>query len=145
MDTKRIVIGTLVGAVTLHVMGFLIFGLALVDFGMANRGPATDAFKEPQLRWAFALGDLALATLVTLAIVIRGVPTIAGGVVTGAVVGCLVWFGVSFIQYGYLNVWNLTATIVGPLCSTIQYGIAGAVIAAVLARVPRSAAMRPAE
>lgn len=145
MDTKRILVGALVGAVTLHVVGYLIFGIALVDFGLANRGSATGAFRDPQLRWFFALGDLTLATLLTLGIIIRGVPTIAGGVVTGAVVGLLAWLGVSLITYGYANLWNLTATIVFPLFSAIQYGVAGAVIAAALARVPKSATIRPAE
>ena len=145
MDMKRVVIGTIVGAVTLHVVGYLIFGIALVDFGLANRGSATGAHRDLPLRWFFALGDLSLAALLTLGIVIRGAPTIAKGLVTGAVIGFLVWFGANFILYGYANVWNLTATIVGTLASTIQYGIAGAVVAAVLARVPKSASVRPAE
>jgi len=65
--------------------------------------------------------------------------------VTGAVIGFVVWFHADFIMYGFTNVWNLTLTIVDPPLSAITRGIAGALIAAVLARVPKGSAVRPAE
>ncbi len=63
---------------------------------------------------------------------------------TGVVVGFLTWFGVDFTLYGYESRWNLMLTIVDPLLAAIQFCIAGAVVAAVLARVPKSAGIQPA-
>ena len=69
---------------------------------------------------------------------------IAIGTIVGAVVGFLTWFGVDFTLYGYESRWNLMLTIVDPLLAAIQFAAAGAVIAAALARVPKSAGIQPA-
>ena len=140
MDTKRIVIGTFVGGITLYVVGYLIFDLAVADFYAANRGPATDAFREAPLVWAVVLGDFALALLVTLGIVSPPASlTIGGGFITGAVIGFLAWFHTDFTYYGYFNVWNMPIPIVDPFLEIVHEGIAGAVIAAVLMRIPTAA------
>jgi hypothetical protein len=139
VDTKRLVIGTVVGGITLHVVGYLIYELALAGFFDANAGSATGVARDAQLMWAVALGNLALAALVTLAVGTRpGSATVIGGFRIGAIVGFLMWFGVDFIHYGITNIWNLTATIVDPLLEAIHVGIAGAVIAAVLGRIAES-------
>ena len=146
MDMKRLAIGTIVGAVTMHAAGYLLFQLALVDFYAMNVGSATGVERDVTLQWALAVGNIPLAALITYCIDSRsGAPTIAGGFVTGAVIGFVVWFHADFIMYGFTNVWNLTLTIVDPPLSAITRGIAGALIAAVLARVPKGSAARPAE
>jgi len=138
MDTKRLVIGTIVGGVTLYLAGYLIFELATADFYAANA--ATGLYRDAPLQWATALGSLSLAALVTLGVASRAdAPTVAAGFVTGAVIGFLLWFGVDFIRYGNSDRWNLTLTIVDPLLELIRNGIVGAAIAAVLARVPKVA------
>ena len=132
MDTKRFVIGTVAGGITMFAVGYLIWRLAFAGFFAANVGSATGVARETPLIWASVLGHLALAALVTLAVGSRaGSPTVAGGLKTGAIVGFLVWLGVDFIFYGSTNMSNLTATIVDPLLELVRTGIAGAVIAAV--------------
>ena len=140
MDMKRLLIGAIVGAITLHLTGILIFQMAAGDFYTANQG-RLDIMRPDILRWSLILGDIALAALYTMGIMSRpGEPTIRDGAITGAVYGFLVWFGVDFIIYGFIDTWNLTLTIVDPILSLIHAGIAGAVIAAVLARVPKGVA-----
>lgn len=136
MDTKRLIIGTLVGAITLFVLGYLIWELAFADFFAANAGSATGVERDPPLMWAVALGTVSYAALLTLAIETRGgSATIVEGLKIGAIVGFLMWFGADFIIYGFQNVSNLTATIADSLLELIHGGIAGAVIAAVLGKV----------
>jgi hypothetical protein len=53
-------------------------------------------------------------------------------------VGFLLWFTADFMFYGYTNLSTLTKTIVDPLLEIVHGGIAGAVIAAVLKKVPAS-------
>ena len=140
MDTKRLIIGTIVGVVTLHVVGYLMFDLATVGFYAANDAAAANFSRDVNLQWSIGLGSLYLAALLTFVLVSRaGVLTIGTGAAIGAVVGFLVWAGVDFIRYGYEDRWNLTLTIIDSLLGAVQTGIGGAVIAAVLARVPKSA------
>ena len=135
MDTKRFVIGTLAGGITMYLVGYLIWALAFSGFFAANAGSATGVARETGLVWAVVLGHLSLAALVTLAVERRaGSSTIVDGFKIGAIMGFLIWFGVDFIHYGITNVSNLTATIVDPLLEIVRTGIGGAVIAALLGR-----------
>jgi hypothetical protein len=56
MDTKRILIGTLVGGVAMYVFGYLIFELAFGGFYARNVGSATAVLRDTPLQWAVALG-----------------------------------------------------------------------------------------
>ena len=135
MNTKRFMVGTLVGGLTMWGVGYLIWDLAFADFFPANAGSATGVARDAPLVWAVALGTFSLAALVTLAVGSKArSSTIGTGFKIGATVGFLVWFGVDFILYGVQNVSNLTATIVDPLLELVHTGIGGAVIAAVLGR-----------
>ena len=139
MDTKRILIGTLVGGVAMYALGYLIFELAFGGFYATNVGSASGVFRDSDLQWAVALGSLSLAALVTLAIESRPGPlTIGKGFSTAAVVGFLLWLGVDFIRYGGTNVPNLRRTLVDPLLEIVRNGAVGAIIAAVLARIAKS-------
>lgn len=133
MDTKRLIIGTIVGAITLYIFGYLIWELAFADFFAANVGSATGVYRDTPLPWAVALGNVSYAALLTLAIGTRDrIATIVEGTKITAIMGFLMWFGVDFFLYGFQLVWNLTATITDSLLELIHAGIAGAVIAAVL-------------
>jgi hypothetical protein len=145
MDMKRLVIGTIVGAITVHIIGYLIFDIAVADYYASNRGTPA-AFRDMPIQWSLVLGNVAMALLITLGIESRGnAPTLVSGFVTGAVIGFLVWFHVDYVMYSYTNLWTFNVTAVDPLLEIVHGGITGAVIAAVLARVPKGAAIRPAE
>ncbi len=136
MDIKRFIIGTVMGAITLYVLGYLIFDLALAEFYAANAGSATGLVKDPQVIWAVALGTLSYAALLAFAIGTRaGSTTIVEGLKIGAIVGFLMWFGADFIFYGIFNISNLTLTFVDSLLELIRGGITGAVIATVLGTI----------
>jgi hypothetical protein len=139
MDTRRILIGSLVGGVAMHFLGYLIFELAFGSFYAANVGSATGVARDTYVLWAVALGSLSLAVLVTLAIESRPGPlTIRKGFSTAATVGFLLWLGVDFLRYGGTNVPNLTRTLVDPLLEIVRTGAVGAIVAAVLVRVTKT-------
>jgi len=136
MDTKRILIGTLVGGVAMYVFGYLIFELVFGGFYARNVGSASGVLRDTPLQWAVALGSLSLAALVTLAIETRPGPlTIGKGFTTAAVVGFLLWLGVDLLRYGGTNVPNLTRTLVDPVLEIVRNGAVGVIVAAVLARI----------
>ncbi len=136
MDAKRFVIGTLVGGITMYLVGYLIWVLAFAEFFAANVGSATGVARESSLVWAVVLGTFSLSALVTLAVGSQaGGFTILNGLKVGAIVGFLVWFGVDFMHFGVRNISNLKATIVDPLLEIVRTGIGGAVIAAVLGKL----------
>jgi hypothetical protein len=140
MDSTRLATGTVAGGVTLFVLGYLIFDLAFASFYLANAGSATGVMRDAQLLWAVALGSLAYAALITYVMAnARGPMTTGAGITIGATVAFLLWFTVDLTLYGISNVSNLTRTIVDPLLEAVRGGVAGAVIAAVLGKVPVAA------
>jgi len=136
MDFKRLVTGTLVGGITLYVLGYLIFDVGVESFYAANAGSATGVVRDPQLLWAVLLGTFAYAALITLAIGSRsGTATAGSGAQVGAVVGFLLWVTTDFILYGITNISNLTRTVVDPLLELVRAGIAGGIVAVTLAKM----------
>jgi hypothetical protein len=140
VDTKRLAIGTLVGAITLNVVGYLIWVMLFAEFFAANAGSATGVSRDQRIFWAIALANLAHGTLLSLAIISRArSTTIMEGFKLGAIIGFLVWLGVDFVRYATENVSNLTGAIVDPLLEFVHWGIAGAAVAAVVGKVTASA------
>lgn len=133
MNAKNIIIGTVVGGITLFLLGYLIFEMVFGEFYSANMGSATGVVRETPVMWAGVLASVSYAVLLTLAILSRSdSPTIVDGFKVAAIVGFLLWFTVDFTFYGIFNLTNLTLAIVDPLLELVHAGIAGAVIAAVL-------------
>ena len=133
MDTRRIAVAVLVGAVVLYATGYLIFDVTLASFYTANAGSATGVARDGQIVWAMALANLSYAGLITFAISNRGdALSIVKGATIGAIVGFLVWFHVDFYFYSSANLANLTRTIVDPLLEFVHGGLGGAAIALVL-------------
>ena len=132
MNINRLVIGSLVGTVTLYILGILIFQTAFAEFYAANVGSATGVERESQIIWAGLLGALSYGVALTLALETRGDSiTAVDGLKVGAIVGFLIWFTVDLTFYGIQNVNNLTLAFVDPVLEAVRGGIAGTVIAAV--------------
>lgn len=137
MNHKKLVIGTIVGATTLQLAGYLIFEVILSDFYRENVGFAIDAFRAGTVIWALVIANISFSALITLCILGKaGALTVRRGFVTGLVVGFLVWLGMDFTTYAFTHLWTLMIVFVDPLVAAIHNGIAGAVIAFVLAKIP---------
>ena len=66
MNAKQFSLSTLLGGVILFLLGFLFYIVIFGNFFEANQGTATGVPKEAPDMWAIALGNLALAGLLTL-------------------------------------------------------------------------------
>jgi hypothetical protein len=131
MDTKRLLTGTVVGAVVLYALGYLFWGVLFVSFFEGQAGWATGLPREDTILWASAVGLLTIAMLITLAIGWTGGSSMMDGLKTGALVGFLVWFGVDMIIYANFNFGTLTVQLVDPFVELMRSGLAGAAIGAV--------------
>ena len=132
MDAKRVAIGTVVGGVTMFLVGYLIWNIVL-DYWNAAFVEAGVA-RETQLLWVNALSNVLAAALLTFTIERGGSSTIGAGVKIGAIVGFLVWAGVDLSFYANTTIFDLTTIILDPLLAGVWFGIGGGVISAVLGR-----------
>jgi hypothetical protein len=136
MNTKQWVGGTVVGAVVIYAVGYLIFTVLLGDYYAANSGSATGVMRDSQIVWALAVGALAYAALILYAMRSQaGSVTMVSGMQVGAIVGFLLWACADFSLYGITNMSNLTVTMLDPIAELVHGGIAGAALGALLPKL----------
>ena len=136
MNTKQWVLGTVIGAVVIYAVGYLIFTVLLGDYYAANSGSATGVMRDSQIVWALAVGALAYAALILYAMRSQaGSVNVVSGMKVGAVVGFLLWATADFSLYGITNMSNLAVTMLDPFAELVHGGIAGAVLGALLPKL----------
>ena len=134
MDVKRVLLATLAGAVTLFVLGFLVYALLLADF-FTNNQMANVEKTNPNLPLIF-VANLAQAFLFTF-IFERwaGIKTFATGAKAGALIGLLIALFVDLIFLATTNLGTPTTTLVDIVAQTVMGAIAGGVIGLVLGKL----------
>ena len=132
MDLKRLVIGTVVGGITMSVVGYLIWNVVFDYWGAGF--VAAGGSRESPLFLAEQLQNIPAALLVTLAVEKSGSSAIVSGIKCGAIVGFVIWSTVGLAYYANTTIFDLTETILDPLLASVQFGIAGGATATVLAK-----------
>jgi hypothetical protein len=130
MDAKRFVSGTVVGGIVLFATGYVIFNMVFAAFYRANGVSGVD--REMPIMWAAFVASLSYAALIAYALGTRSGTSIGSAALTGAIAGFLLWATADFVMYGFMNVQNLTRTLVDPALECAHGGIGGAAIGAVL-------------
>jgi hypothetical protein len=137
MDAKKRIVATLAGFVVFFLMGWLLYGMLLMNFFMENAGSATGVYRadSEMVYWALIVGNLLQSYLL---VYIFGkwanITTFGGGLKTGITIGLILGYGYDLTMYGTSNISNLTATLVDPLIVATMMGVSGGVIGVVLGR-----------
>lgn len=131
MFTKQNVLATLAGFVVMFVLGYVIWGLALTDFFAGHT--TNNIMKEPPIMGFIALGNLigAFALSSLYGKWARGIHSAKEGFQFGAWIGVFVGLGMGLLQYGVMEMMDMTGYMVEAVIDIIFYGIIGAVIAIV--------------
>jgi hypothetical protein len=134
MDGRKFAIATLAGGVTLFVVGYLVYGLALASF--LEQHMLAGIQRSPPRYIVLFIGQLATAAL--LATVIGYWARVAGaaeGAKAGALLGFLVALSVDLtVNATSLVYHSLRAVAVDVFAFTIVMAIGGAVVGAALGR-----------
>lgn len=137
MDLKKRMLATLAGFVVFFLLGWLLYGMLLMDFFNSNQGTASGVMRAEteMVWWALAVGNLMQAYLL---VYIFGnwanITTFGGGFKAGVIIGLIIGYGVDLTMYGTTNLMNLTAALVDPLVVAVMMGISGGVIGVVLGK-----------
>ena len=137
MDSKKRIMATLAGFVILFLLGWLLYGMLLMDFYQANSGTVIGVMREESemIWWALIVGNLLQAYLL---VYIFGkwanITSFGGGLKAGAILGLILGFAINLTMYGTTNMMNLTAALVDPFVGAAMMGITGGVIGYVLGR-----------
>ena len=127
MNTKTL-IGALIAGVVSFLLGWLIFGILLMDYYAANKVQYPGLLKDPMEIWPIAIADLAWGLLVSWIFSMANIRTVAKGITVGFLIGFLMVLGFDLLVYAELNLYS--TRLLG--LDVIMNGIMGAVSGAVL-------------
>ena len=137
MSASKRITATLAGFVVFFILGFLFYGVLLVDFFNANAGSASGVMRADteMVWWALVLGNLFQAYLL---VYVFGnwaqISSFGGGFKAGAIIGLIFGYGFDLTMYGTSNIMNLTGTLVDPLVLGVMMGATGGVIGMILGK-----------
>ena len=139
MDIKKLLTGGIVGGILYFLLGWLIYGMLLMDFMNNHPGTAGNVNKaEPDFLYLI-IGNLAMGFLLAYVFVKSSISSLAAGLVTGGIVGLLVCVGVDSVIYATTTIASKTAMAVDVAAFTVMSAIVGAVVGMVLGMGKKSA------
>ncbi len=125
----KIIRGTLFGGIAYFLMGWLVWGILLMDFYAANFNQCSSRPEMEMIWWAMIVSNLTIALLLTLFLKWSGAKGIVDGLKTGALFGFLFSLSLDLGYYSMTTMFNnFTAIIVDVVVNTVVMAILGLVI-----------------
>lgn len=125
----KIIRGTLFGGIAYFLMGWLVWGILLMDFYAANFNQCSSRPEMEMIWWAMIVSNLTIALLLTLFLKWSGTKGIVDGLKTGALFGFLFSLSLDLGYYSMTTMFNnFTAIIVDVVVNTVVMAILGLVI-----------------
>jgi hypothetical protein len=135
----RILRGTLFGGILYFLLGWLIWGILLMNFMSANMNTCANRPAEEMIWWSIILSNLVAGLLLTLILNWSKAKKVTDGLKIGAVFGLLYAAIVDFSFWSMTTIYSsLTVLIVDLLVTTVVFGIVGMVIVLTWGKEPQS-------
>ncbi len=136
MNTKNFTLAGIAGGITFFMLGWLVYGVILMDTMKSFAGSATGVDRgEDMLLWSIFLGNLASGFLLSFIFTRLGTinnPT--AGARAGFWIGLLMGAGFDFTLYGTSNISTLTGVLIDIVVFAFLTALTGAVVAWVIGK-----------
>lgn len=130
MNSKKFLIGGIAGGIAFFLLGWLVWGMLLMDFMKSHSNSSSGVFRTEadMVWWAMVVGNLAMGFLLSYVLSKASINTVAGGISTGAVIGLLMSASIDCTMYAQVNLFDTTSMIADIGASTVVTGIVGGII-----------------
>lgn len=130
----KLIAGTVAGTISMMIIGFLVFGLALDTYMKANTNRFDGLFKDPPNMILMVVSHLAFAGLLTMIAVYWGnIRNFVDGLKLGAIATLLVAIWTNTINEAFMDVYiGWVPILVDAAAATVVGAIVGGIIGAVL-------------
>ena len=144
MNTKKFLIGGIVGGIIYFLLGYVFYGNLFSDFFVKNAGSATGVSRamDQFVWWALALGNIFGGFLLSYVFIKSNVSTVGSGLLTGAAIGLLMAASYDLISYGTSNLTTTTGVVGDIGLFTLMSAITGAIVAWVLGLIGKASPAR---
>lgn len=135
MNIKKLLLGGIAGGITFFLLGWLIYGILLMDFMNSHPGTVGNVNRsESEMDYLFlGLGNLLMGFLFAYIFIKANVNSLANGLIMGGVIGALMSASVNCVMYATTNITSKTAMAADVAGMTVMCAVAGAVIGLVMA------------
>lgn len=135
MNTNKVLLAALVGGVVYFLLGWVVYGMLLMDTYKSFAGSATGVNKgdTDMVLWAIFVGNVIWALL--FAVIFdrwAKISTLQAGAVAGAWMSFLFSLSFNLLSYGTTNIMTFTGVLVDPIVSAVMGAIVGGIIGWVL-------------
>jgi len=125
----KILRGTLFGGISYFLLGWLVWGILLMDFFSGNMNQCANRPEDGMIWWAIILSNFVLALLLTLILSWARAKSINDGLKYGALFGLLYTSSFAFSSWSMTTMYtNPGAMLADILVSTIVLALVGMII-----------------
>lgn len=125
----KILRGTLFGGICYFLLGWLLYGILLMDYFTANINQCANRPMGEMVWWAMIVSNLAATLFLTLILHWRNAKVIYDGLATGAIFGALFTAIIDFSFWSMTTMYSSIITIlIEMVASAAMYAVVGMVI-----------------
>lgn len=134
MNPNKFLIGGIAGGIAYFLLGWLVYGILLMDFMTNNAGTATGVMKaqNEMVWWALIVGNLLSGFALSYVLSKAGVKSAAAGAAMGFVFGLLISAAFDFTMFGTSNIMTMKGMLADICASTVMSAIVGGIVGFVL-------------
>jgi hypothetical protein len=138
MQTNKILLGGLAGGIALFLLGWIIYGILLMDFAATNYNQCMNRPNMDMIWWALILSNLAFGFLLAFIFSRTGTTGFVGGAKLGAIIGIFLSLSIDLGYYSMTTMYVRPSAILVDVAAYIIYiALAGAVVAWVMGLVKK--------
>lgn len=135
MDIKKLVVGGIVGGILFFFLGWLLYGMLLMDFMTNNPGVVSGYSKETPDFLYLAIGNLLSGFMMAYIFIKANINTLMGGLIMAAVVGLLMAASYDCVMYATTSLVSKKMMLADVLASTAMSAVAGAVVGLLMGKL----------
>jgi len=125
----KILRGTIFGGIAYFLLGWLVWGILLMDFMSANMNQCASRPGGEMVWWAIIVSNLAAALLLTLILNWSKAKGVINGLLTGAIFGFLFGSIIDLSFWSMTNMYNnIGPLLVDILVGTVVFAVVGMII-----------------
>lgn len=136
MDTKKLLMGTVVGGITYFILGWIIYGMILMSMMAEYNNASCMRADADMVWWAMILGNLGFAKMLTYVFLKTGnVNSFGAGAQYGLVLAVLIAASYDLMMFATST---MVSNPMGIVVDVVASGIMGAIAGGIIAMVTRA-------
>jgi hypothetical protein len=133
MKTKGLLLGTLIGGLSMFFLGWLIYGILLSPLMQGNCNNSINRPMEEMVWWALVSSNLLWGLLITLVLHWTKSTSFFSALINSAYLGCLLALAFDLSQYSMTTMFNNPAIIlVDALGNVVLFAASGGLVSLVM-------------